>query len=132
MMHEGGCRCGELRYRIEGEPVHHAVCHCRDCQLAHAAPMVAWLAVSSDKFALTHGSPSSFESDSGSVRHFCKQCGTPLHFVNEAMLPGLVDIPSATLDTPAAFAPSVQIQTAERREWVCLLSEMPKFERYPG
>jgi hypothetical protein len=29
---EGGCQCGENRYRIIGEPVWLAVCHCNDCK----------------------------------------------------------------------------------------------------
>jgi hypothetical protein len=28
---EGGCQCGEIRYRLTGEPVWLAVCHCNDC-----------------------------------------------------------------------------------------------------
>jgi hypothetical protein len=29
---EGGCQCGEIRYRLTGEPVWLAVCHCNDCK----------------------------------------------------------------------------------------------------
>jgi hypothetical protein len=28
---EGGCQCGEIRYRITGQPVWLAVCHCNEC-----------------------------------------------------------------------------------------------------
>ena len=30
---EGGCQCGEIRYRLTGEPVWLAVCHCNDCKM---------------------------------------------------------------------------------------------------
>ena len=131
-MVEGGCRCGAVRYRAGGEPAHHAVCHCRDCQMASGAPMVAWLAMPSEGFAITSGEVTSYTAPSGSTRQFCGKCGTPLFFVNEAVLAGIVDIQSITLDDPDSVAPQAQIQTAERRVWVEKLDELPRFERFPG
>lgn len=31
-MHEGGCLCGAVRYRVEGEPARSSVCSCTCCQ----------------------------------------------------------------------------------------------------
>ena len=28
----GGCACGALRYRAEGEPLIQGLCHCRNCK----------------------------------------------------------------------------------------------------
>lgn len=131
-MISGGCRCGAVRYEAEGEAAHHALCHCRDCQMASGAPMLAWLAMPSAGFRVTKGEPVRYTAPSGSMRAFCGTCGTPLFFVNEAALPGIVDIQSVTLDEPDASAPSVQIQTAERRAWMADLATMPEFERFPG
>ncbi len=129
---QGGCRCGAIRYEARGEIAHHALCHCRDCQMASGAPMVAWLAVSAENFTVTKGEPASYNGTGASIRQFCGTCGTPLFFVNEDMLPGIVDINSVTLDEPDANAPGAQIQVADRREWMARLGEMPEFERYPG
>ena len=41
----GGCLCGEVRYRITATPVEALYCHCRMCQRAHGAPVIAWLTV---------------------------------------------------------------------------------------
>ena len=41
-MAEGGCFCGAVRYRVEGEPIQSDYCHCRMCQRAGGAPVVAW------------------------------------------------------------------------------------------
>ena len=32
MIHEGGCLCGALRYRVAGDPRRTTICHCTDCQ----------------------------------------------------------------------------------------------------
>ena len=32
MIFEGGCYCGRVRYKAEGEPRLRAQCHCRPCQ----------------------------------------------------------------------------------------------------
>ena len=130
-MPTGGCRCGALRYEVSGEAAHHAVCHCRDCQMATGAPVVAWMAFKADQFRLTQGTAASY-ANGASVRHFCGQCGTPVYFVNEEMLPGIVDVQSVTLDEPDAHAPQVQIQVAERRAWMADLSGLPEFARFPG
>jgi hypothetical protein len=29
---EGGCQCGRVRYRVEGEPLTLGICHCTECQ----------------------------------------------------------------------------------------------------
>lgn len=130
-MIEGGCRCGAVRYEADGEPAHHAICHCRDCQMASGAPMLAWLAMPSGGFRIIKGEPVRYTAPSGSMRAFCGKCGTPLIFVNEAVLPGIVDIQSVTLDQPDSFLPQAQIQTAERRTYIAHLDDMPAFERFP-
>ena len=128
----GGCHCGAVRYEIDGEPVHHAVCHCSDCRASSGAPMVAWLAVKEEQFALKSGELSAYTGKTGSERQFCSRCGTGLFFRNQQFLPGLVDVQSATLDNAGEVAPGAQIQCAERLDWITRLGEMPEFERFPG
>ncbi len=35
---EGGCYCGEVRYKAEGKPMMKAQCHCREYISAAALP----------------------------------------------------------------------------------------------
>lgn len=132
MAHAGGCHCGAVRYEVEGTPEHVSICHCSDCRKSAGAPFVSWAAFSSGEFRLTQGQPQSFNSSGTAFRYFCPNCGTGLYYVNEAILPGLVDIQSCTLDDPEALAPMIHVQAAERVGWVAHLDELPSFERYPG
>lgn len=132
MEKQGGCQCGAVRYAVEGEALHHAVCHCADCRASAGAPFVAWLAVKEEQFRLLVGSPATYRGKHGAERAFCPACGTGVFYRNAGMLPGIVDVQSATLDDAAGLAPGAQIQCAERLPWTEGLGALPAFERYPG
>jgi len=131
-MRTGGCQCGAVRYQAEGEALHHALCHCADCRASTGAPAVAWIAFPADKVRITQGTVTTYVGKGGAQRQFCAVCGTGLLYSNAEMLPGLIDIQSATLDDAGADAPAVQIQCAERLPWFDSVSDLPAFERYPG
>lgn len=132
MTHQGGCHCGAVRYEVSGEPQHVALCHCSDCRKSSGAPMVAWAAFTEDQFRLVEGEPVTFNSSGTAMRSFCAQCGTGLYYRNAEILPGIVDIQSATLDEPDALPPAIHIQVAERIGWMADAHSLPMFERYPG
>ena len=127
----GGCHCGAIRYRIEGGPLTHALCHCRDCRRHAGAPLVGWTMYREDQVTVTQGTPRIYESSANGRRQFCPDCGTGLFYTNAAMLPGIVDVQSATYDDPDAVPARIQIQLAERIGWMKDAHELPGFERYP-
>jgi hypothetical protein len=131
-MASGGCHCGGVRYSVEGEMMHHAVCHCEDCRRASGAVMVPWIAFAKDALHLESGSPKVYRSSENGERHFCPDCGTGLFYFNEQILPGIVDIQSVTLDDAADRAPQAHIQMADSLPWETSLAELPRFDRYPG
>lgn len=90
------------------------------------------MAVKADDFAIRQGQPSIYRSSPDAERGFCSACGTGLYYVNENVLPGLVDIQIATLDDPEAFPPQIHVQTADALGWESQLRDLPAFERYPG
>jgi len=47
------------------------------------------------------------------------------------MLPGIVDIQSATLDDPSVFPIQCHIQTAERIDWMADAHKLAAFKRFP-
>lgn len=129
---EGGCRCGAVRYRVEGEAQHTAFCHCSDCRQSSGAPTVVWSAFPAERFSVTSGEARVYNGAGEAYRHFCGDCGTGLWYVNEPYLPGIVDIQTATLDDPEALPPQVHIQAAEQLSWMKGTDTLPHFERYPG
>jgi hypothetical protein len=113
MQVRGKCGCGAVTFEVNGEPRVQLYCHCRSCQIAHAAPVV--------EAALFKASDVTFAGETtkvrvtarahASVRFVCAKCGTKV--LNEpnpklrAMLPALCE-------TRDWFNPSMHIHFAER------------------
>jgi hypothetical protein len=127
----GGCHCGKIRYEIEGQLIAHALCHCADCRRHAGAPMVGWTMYPATAVKVTKGAPKTYESSANGRRQFCPDCGTGLFYTNEVMLPGIIDVQSATCDEPQAVPPQAHIQVAERIAWMEKAHELPAFDRYP-
>src|SRR5215510_12051997 len=109
----GSCLCGQIRYRITAAPVEALYCHCRMCQRAHGAPVIAWCTVPLSGFAIISGDPVAYASSPKALRHFCRSCGTQLTS-RETRNPQLVDISVATLDNPEAVEPKLHLWTESR------------------
>lgn len=123
----GGCLCGEVRYRIAGAAVEALYCHCRMCQRAHGAPVVAWLTVPLGAFAIIAGNPVAYRSSAKALRHFCGGCGTPLTW-RAADNPRLLDISIASLDQPEAVAPTLHVWTGSQLAWVQMADHLPRYQ----
>jgi hypothetical protein len=129
-MQEGGCHCGAVRYRIEGEPARAGLCHCTDCRRHTGAPVVGW-AIYRQEQVETTGELSTYASSEHGRRQFCPGCGTSLFYLNDVIFAGLIDVQIATLDDPDAVQPIEQIQLAESIGWARTMQELPAFDRFP-
>ena len=127
----GGCHCGSVRYEVEGEAITHILCHCRDCRRCAGAPMVGWIMYQLDAVKVTSGKLNVYKSSEYGQRQFCPVCGTGLFYTNAEILPGIIDIQSATYDNPDAVPAQAHIQVADRIGWMAEAHSLPAFERYP-
>lgn len=126
----GGCQCGAVRYRISGEPVVTALCHCSTCRRAHAAPAVAWAMYAQAQVSFSKDPPTVYESSPGARRAFCGRCGTQISFTAD-FLPGLIDIAIGSFDDPARIAPAVHIWDSKRLPWMPVADDLPRFPEFP-
>jgi hypothetical protein len=121
----GGCLCGAVRYRA-ATMSRVGLCHCRMCQKASGAPVVAWLMVPTTAFSFTQGTPVSYRSSPRAVRHFCGACGSQLtSWLDEN--PSEVDVNLATLDHPEVVVPQYHIYTASQMPWLVIHDDRPRF-----
>ena len=127
----GGCHCGAIRYEVEGEAFTHALCHCSDCRRHSGAPMVGWTMYPQAAVKIAKGTPAVYKSSQHGRRQFCASCGTGIFYSNAEILPGLLDVQSATYDDPDAVPARAHIQVAERIGWMERVHELPEYDRYP-
>lgn len=131
---EGGCYCGALRYKAEGEPMMKAQCHCRECQYISGGAPNLFLAMPAAGFSYTKGTPKTFtrsDLERPVTREFCAQCGT--HVVSRA--PGFpaAIIKVGTLDDPKVFdGPNLAIFTIDKQAFHQIPPGIPSFERLPS
>lgn len=120
MTASGGCQCGAVRFRVEGEFGEASICHCRMCQKATGGFFGPYVGAPAAAVVWTRGAPKRFQSSNKVARGFCGDCGTPLTFEYGDREVGLA---IGALDRPAGAPPSVQLAP---------LAELPYFAQLPA
>lgn len=127
---EGGCQCGAIRYRVSGDPLMVAVCHCSMCRRANAAPAVGW-AMFREVDVLFTGAERTFHASSESAtRGFCGRCGTQVSFTAD-YIPGLIDLTVGSLDHPEHVQPQLHCWHSERLPWAEFADGLPRHAGFP-
>lgn len=128
-VHEGGCMCGAVRYRLHGPFTYSAHCHCRSCQRAVGAGYVTYSAVEPENFEIIKGEMTIFHSSPGVNRGFCNKCGTSLSYSGDDWTD--YAIMSATLDDPSAAVPTTNAYTKDKLPWVALEESLKNYHEFP-
>lgn len=103
-VHEGGCVCGLLRYRVRGNPTRVTVCHCTWCQRRTGSAFGVSAVFPSDRHELcgpfrTYRHRSD-ESGRWLDSSFCPSCGAHVGFTLE-WVPGIFAVDAGTFDDPS-------------------------------
>ncbi len=123
MIREGGCLCGAVRFKAEGEPLNVRICHCRNCQKAMGSPFFA-RALFPQTALSVEGETGRYPSSENVDRVFCKQCGTRLFSWRRNGTAAGVAL--ATFDDRNAFAPTEHIWVQEKPDWLKLDDGLPQ------
>jgi hypothetical protein len=130
MAHEGGCACGEARYRLASEPPFVHCCHCLNCQRQTGSAFVINLLIETDRVELLAGEPQPVDvprDDGGAQRIWrCTTCQIALY--SQYTRPEFRYVRAGTLDEPRGITPDVHIFTRSKVDWVTLPADVPAFE----
>jgi hypothetical protein len=121
---KGGCFCGAIRYRVQGEAIARTLCHCRSCRRATGGASVAWAVFANDAFDMLTGEPKWHSSSPGVAWGFCGECGSLVLYRRDSR-PEHTDVTTVSLDEPDAFPPTVEIWTEHKLAWETLNPDLP-------
>ena len=133
---EGGCLCGEVRFRTTIDEKRIGICHCRDCQILGGSAYRVTATADQDEFEFLQGEPSIYvkTSDRGTKRHlaFCPTCGTQV-----AALPDpasdlqTVSVRVSTCKEFAKLKPAGEVFCRSRVNWLEPIEGLVQFETMP-
>jgi hypothetical protein len=128
----GGCLCGAVRYRYEGDIGPANYCHCSDCRRCTGSAFNIGVQVAAAGFRIVRGSPKGFTKagDSGNqlTRHFCPGCGSPL-WTSSPLHPEFHYVKAGSLDDPGLVRPAHQSWVVSRVPWATIGPDLPGDDR---
>jgi hypothetical protein len=127
---EGGCACGEVRYRLTSEPLFVHCCHCLNCQRQTGSAFVINLLIEADRVELLAGNPQPVDAprDEGDPQKIwrCPTCQVAVY--SQYTRPEFRYVRGGTLDEPRETRPDVHIFTRSKVDWVSLPDDVPAFD----
>jgi len=121
---EGGCDCGEIRYRLTSAPLIVHACHCRWCQRETGSAFALNAMIEADRVTPLRGEPELIRTPShsgkGQVIARCPTCRIAVWSNYSGSGPVTRFVRVGTLDDPDRLPPDVHIFTASKQPWVVL------------
>ncbi|MFE7798678.1 GFA family protein [Nocardia sp. NPDC057440] len=104
-MKQGGCLCGQIRYRSDAEPGWPHLCSCPHCQRLGGCPVMAWVDFPTAKFEWIGpgGEPRWYKSWPTTSRGFCPACGSTVAAIDDDG--DLMGVTMMSLDDHTALRP---------------------------
>ncbi len=131
---EGGCRCGQVRIRIEAPPILSMACHCTGCQKMSSSAYSLSAAIPSSGFSVIQGNPVIGGLHGATKHYFCPHCMSWM-FTRPEGMNEFVNIRPTMLDNSAWFKPFIETYTSEKLPWVTTpakygFDQFPPFDSY--
>ncbi|MEI5680837.1 MULTISPECIES: GFA family protein [unclassified Mesorhizobium] len=110
---EGGCRCGQVRFKVSAAPLVTMACHCTGCQKMSSSAFSLSAAIPADGFEVTQGEPVIGGLHGASKHYFCPHCMSWM-FTRPEGMDWFVNLRSPLLDDTDGMAPFIETWTSEK------------------
>jgi hypothetical protein len=130
-MLEGGCECGQIRYRLATAPIFVNCCHCRQCQRLSGSAFAVNAMIEADRVALIGDADaaSGLERRHGAIH--CSACNTLLWAFHPMFGENILFVRAGTLDESELLPPDAHFFTRSKHPWINLPEGVPCFETLP-
>jgi hypothetical protein len=133
-IHEGGCTCRQVRYRLTSRPLFVHCCHCRWCQRETGSAFAINAMIEAGRVELLAGRPEAVmtpsESGKGQKIWRCAACRIAVWSNYAGAGEAVRFVRVGTLDQPDSLPPDIHIFTASKQPWVALPPGVPAVEEY--
>jgi hypothetical protein len=123
---QGGCACGQVGFRVRGEPLRIGLCHCLTCRKVSGSAFNLFAVFPAEAVTI-EGEMSAWSATSDGPRRFCPACGSQLFHQGQPGGPE-IEIKVGAFDAPNLFAPTYEAFVPRRETWLGDLG----LKRYPG
>ncbi len=132
--YEGGCTCGQVRYRMTSAPMFVHCCHCRWCQRETGTSYALNALIEADRVELLSGKVEVINTPSNSGKGQkiarCPICRVALWSNYAGSGDAVRFVRVGTLDEPDSLKPDIHIYTSSRQPWVVLSGDVPVVAEY--
>ena len=127
---EGGCLCGVVRYRVQGDLLQAGNCFCSMCRRSHGAAYGTYASVPEGGFSWLSGEDDVkvYQSSPNGGRAFCRHCGSTLGALEDGVLRWVT---LGTVDGDPGIRPQANIFVASKAPWHEISDDLPQFDEYP-
>lgn len=125
----GSCLCEAVKFRIDAFLPQIGNCHCRMCRKFHGAAFATYADVEKSKFEWICGEESlkDYTAENGTVRTFCRHCGSSLMFSTPRGADDVVEIALGAVDGDLPVKPDAHVFTDFSANWTTVSDELPKY-----
>jgi len=126
----GGCRCGQVRFKVTAKPLITMACHCTGCQRMTSSAFSLSALFAADAFEVTEGEPVIGGLHGEDVRHFfCPYCMSWM-FTRPAAIPQFVNVRSVLFDGVEGLEPYAETYVSEKLPWAATPAVV-SFDEFP-
>ncbi len=133
-IYEGGCTCGNVRFRMMSSPMFVHCCHCRWCQRETGASYALNAMIESERVELLSGEVKyiTIPSNSGKGQKVarCPHCQVAVWSHYGVAGDAISFIRVGSLDQPGSLPPDIHIFTSSKQPWVQLSADIPSVDEY--
>ena len=126
---EGGCRCGQLRFKVSTPPLVTMACHCVGCQKMTASAYSLSVLVETAGFEITKGESAVGGLHSTPAHYGCPHCMSWVFTRFDEGSP-FMNLRATMLDDATWFEPFIESCWPERLPWVTTTA-VHKYDTFP-
>jgi hypothetical protein len=132
--YDGGCTCGDVRYRLISKPLFVHCCHCSWCQRETGSAFALNAMIEAERVQLLRGDVVIVDipTNSGKGQRIsrCPTCKIAVWSTYSGAGEAIRFIRVGTLDEPSSLPPDIHIYTGSKQPWIALPPDIPAEVEY--